>query len=132
MKQLISENRCHYFETLGEDLSSNPKHFWSLFKIKSKNCSMPGNVSLGSDSNSTLTASCPNDIVELFNDYFASVSVSNDVKCQLQVPYGRPEHNLSELLLSPDDVLSALLNLDTNKATGPDGIPAKLLKETAH
>jgi hypothetical protein len=35
-------------------------------------------------------------------------------------------------LLSPDYVLSALLNLDTNKATGPDGIPPKLLKETAH
>ncbi len=57
---------------------------------------------------------------------------SNVVKCQLQVPDGRPEHNLSELLLSPDDVLSARLNLDTNKATGPDGIPPKLLKETAH
>jgi hypothetical protein len=64
--------------------------------------------------------------------YFASVMASNNVKCQLRSPAGRPEDNLSELLLSLDDVLSALLNLVTNKATGPDGIPAKLLTETSH
>ena len=29
------------------------------------------------------------------------------------------------------DVFSVLYNLDVNKAQGPDGIPARLLKETA-
>jgi hypothetical protein len=39
---------------------------------------------------------------------------------------------LSELNISPGDVLAVLFNLDTNKATGLDDIPPRILKETAH
>ena len=38
---------------------------------------------------------------------------------------------IEDITLSEADVFSVLHNLDINKAQGPDGIPARLLKETA-
>ncbi|MCG8625785.1 MAG: hypothetical protein MJE68_27770, partial [Proteobacteria bacterium] len=39
---------------------------------------------------------------------------------------------LSDLLCSEDEICGYLLALDTNKASGADGISAKMLRETAH
>mgnify|MGYP001794785018 CR=1 FL=1 len=38
---------------------------------------------------------------------------------------------LTDLTLTFDEVLEAIQSLDTNKSTGPDGISARLFKETA-
>ena len=46
----------------------------------------------------------------------------------------RPEKSkniIEDITLLEADVLSVLYNLDVNKAQGPDGILARLLKETA-
>ena len=39
---------------------------------------------------------------------------------------------LNEIIVSEQEVLDVLLNLDTSKATGPDMISVKMLRETAH
>ena len=81
VKHLVSHYRAHFFETLDVNLHNNPKRFWSLFKLKTKDSTVPGNVSIGaskSDSAPIRSAFCPRDIAELFNDYFASVLNSND------------------------------------------------------
>ena len=137
VKQLISEGKARFFETLENDLRNNSKRFWSLFKLKTKDSCVPGKVSMGvggSDPTSVQSASCPGDIVELFNVYFSSVLNGNDNPIDSITPPSTTgcESTLSELNLCLDDVLIVLLNLDTNKATGPDGIPPRLLKETAH
>ena len=36
---------------------------------------------------------------------------------------------ISQIQVSVDDVTKHLIGLDTSKACGPDGIPARLLKE---
>ena len=38
---------------------------------------------------------------------------------------------LEDVVLTPDDVANVLRTLDNDKAHGPDGIPARLLTETA-
>ncbi|CAB4012394.1 Hypothetical predicted protein, partial [Paramuricea clavata] len=88
----------------------------------------------GLDPDSARSALCPRDIymVELFNDYFSSIVSGSDKTTQTDNPSSPTDSNLSELILSPDDVLAALLSLDTNKATGPDEIPSRILKECAH
>ena len=88
----------------------------------------------GSDPTSVQSGSCPRDIVELFHVYFSSVLNGNDNPIDSITPPSTTvcESTLSEFNLCLDDVLIVLLNLDTNKATGPDDIPPRLLKETAH
>ena len=39
---------------------------------------------------------------------------------------------LSDLTLTVSQVLDVLANLDASKATGPNEIPARIVKETAH
>jgi hypothetical protein len=87
-----------------------------------------------SDTASVRSASCPRDIAELFNDYFTSVLNSNDdlIDSTTLPSTTQCERTTSELNLSPEDVFVCLRTLDVNKATGPDGILPRLLKETAH
>ena len=104
----------------------------------SNKCStVPESVSLRTTESNTATvrtASCPHDIAELFNNYFESVLNSDDDLISTGVPSSttEKESGLSEIELTSEDVLVTLLNLDTRKATGPDKIPPRLLKETAH
>ena len=42
------------------------------------------------------------------------------------------EVHTSDVEISRDDVLKLLLSIDVHKASGPDGIPGRLLKEGAH
>ena len=47
-------------------------------------------------------------------------------------PLGEPpgvEHKISNKISEPSEVYKILKNLDTNKATGPDGVSSKILKE---
>ena len=75
-KHLIRESRANYFESL--DIRSQPKRFWSIFKLTNKSSNFPDVMSLGSvnadgRSEQPTTASTPKEIAQLFNHYFASV-----------------------------------------------------------
>ena len=80
----------------------------------------------------------PSSIASIFNDYFSSVfgpstpaqPPSFEADPGLLDPSTAPV--LHQLQLEVQDVLNALVALDSNKATGPDGISCRLLKETAH
>lgn len=136
VKQIVSCYRAHFFQTLDADLYTNLKRFWSLFKLKTKDSTVPGNVSLASESDlaPVRSASCPRDTAEVFNDYFASVLNTDDDQTNSSTFSSTTlcEPTLSGLSLSPEDVLVCLRTLDVNKATGPDGISPRLLMETAH
>ena len=137
VKRLISESRAHFFDNITHDLQSNPKRLWSIFKQKNKCSTVPESVSLRTTESNTATvctASCPHDIAELFNNYFASVLNSDDDHISTGIPSSttEKESGLSKIELTTQQVLVALLNLDTRKATGPDKKPPRLLKETAH
>ncbi len=77
-----------------------------------------------------ITADNPSDIANMFNSYFKSVYTSAD-------NYEDTDHELAEpavmtdLTLTVEEAQAALESPDSTKATGPDGIPVRLLKETA-
>lgn len=131
VKQLINESRAHFFETRDVDLRNNLERFWSVFKFKSKSTNVPLIISMRSESDTVYFTSCPADISELFNNYFISF-LANVTDFTTPLLTTTNENILSELVLSSDDVVDALLNLCTSKATGPDGISRRLLGETAH
>jgi hypothetical protein len=75
------------------------------------------------------TAKTPGEKADLFNMYFRSVfTTSNTVP---SMP-SRPKTSVTEIFdieLSVEEVSNCLSRLYTSKATGPDSIPARILKE---
>ena len=137
VKRLISESRARYFESLEQDIQSNPKRFWSAFKLSNKASSVPQQVSILSTIHDTVTGkpvrklvSSPVEIAEAFNNHFTSIFSSDTVEPRPQLP-PTSGSEFSEISLSPCEVVAALRSLDVTKATGPDEISARLLKETA-
>jgi len=93
-----------------------------------------GPSGIPADGGSRTQASSPAEIVDLFNRYFVSVFTSDPVTCKLvdEEDAGRNvDLTLLDLALTVTQVLDVLANLDASKATGPDEIPAIILKETA-
>ena len=90
-----------------------------------------GSVNVDGRSEQPITASTPKELAQLFNHYFASVFspstiivIPPDDSSQVTGPV------LSDIELTTDEVLKSLKMLNVNKATGSDGIPARLLRET--
>lgn len=81
-----------------------------------------------------LTADNLIDVANLFNDYFFSMfkppCTRNEYEDHLSTHTVSSEQ-LSDVSFSPDEVRGILLSLDVNKATGPDKIPARLLRNCA-
>ena len=138
VKRLLRASRENYFSSINVSFNNNPKRFWSVLKQKSKTCSIPGCISMPPTSSSANQihlpatrpmATNPSKIAAMFNAYFALIFTFDDQSDQPKVSTSDPV--ITELTLSEHEVELTLKSLDINKATGPDGIPAKLLKETA-
>ena len=107
-------------------------------KLNSKSHPIPGRVSMvtvpdysadQSQNPSRVTADTPAGIADLFNRFFASVfTIDSAVEKKACI---RSDTVISDLTINECTVLAALKALEVGKATGPDEIPAKLLKETA-
>ena len=82
-----------------------------------------------------VAAKTPVHKAEQFNAFFSSVftfprsNIGEDtVDNSLPI---RTELNLSDIAIGVDEVANCLHGLDTSKASGPDGLPSRLLKECA-
>ena len=67
---------------------------------------------------------------DILNNCFSSV-FNKDDRSPLPNINSEPVPNILQITVEVDGVYNLLTNLDTHKATGPDSIPSKLLKETA-
>ena len=82
-----------------------------------------------SQKSSRISADTPAGIADLFNSFFASLfTIHNAVEKTACI---RSDTVIFDLTFNESTVLAALKALEVGKATGPDEIPAKLLKETA-
>ena len=88
-------------------------------------------MSSGGDNQQGSQASTPQQIAELFNSYFVSVFTAPSEMSTLSAPLTSSYPTLTELEIPVEMVLTFLKQLDVNKATGSNGIPVRLLKETA-
>ena len=138
VKRMISDSRARFFESLEQDIKANPKRFWSVFKLGNKASSVPEQMSVPSSSKNTATgvtsvrkvvSISSVDIAEAFIQHFASVFSGDTEEPRPQLPtISCPV--LQDISLSPCEFAAALRSLDVSKATGPDEISARLLKET--
>ncbi|CAB3990931.1 Hypothetical predicted protein [Paramuricea clavata] len=126
--------RERFYNSLDGIFQTNPKRFWSIFKLNNKQSSVPDIMSMRNaaepESSQTYDVSTPTAIANLFNRYFTSVfNTDHDNLDERSSPPSTSGQ--SDLQLTIEEVARTLLTLDTTKATGPDGIPSRLLKETA-
>lgn len=68
---------------------------------------------------------------EIFNDYFISQTKLDESNTDLPSHYPSTATSLETIVVSDFDVFKVLINLDSSKATGPDGIGNRILKESA-
>ena len=73
----------------------------------------------------------PTQKAQLFNDYFIEQTNLNDEHCNLPNDYPCTPHSLDKFSITEFEIFKILSKLDPSKATGPDGIGNKLLKESA-
>ncbi|CAB4008436.1 Hypothetical predicted protein, partial [Paramuricea clavata] len=113
-----------------ESFRSNPKLFWSYHKAVFHHRSTQNAVI----SHSGIVAKTPTEKAELFNSYFSSVFQPSTTNQATNSRNSRlpTDSQLSEITLDVEEVVNSLLNLNVSKASGPDGIPARLLKECSH
>ena len=105
--------------------SNNNKRLWSYIKSKRKDqCGIP---SLEKDNQTITDGFCK---ASILNDQ--SQSVFTDTNSTPTVPLeGNTFPHIPPINITTEGVLQLLQELDPHKASGPDGMPSKFLKETS-
>ena len=114
-------------DIISPDTTSNPKRFWSF--INSKRCDASGVAPL-KDSDG-LTYSDSHSKANILSRQFSSVFNTNEDMTSLKDKGQSPFPAMDHITISPPGVFKILSDLEIHKATGPDEIPARLLKGLA-
>ena len=121
VKCWINAKKREYLSGLSQSLYNNSKSFWRFFKSKS---AIPDVIKIGG-----LSLFSSEEKADAFNTYFASVFTSDsNYSLPLISPSQSSSNFLDSITVSEFEVQSLLSSLSPSKATGPDGIPAYILK----
>ena len=129
-KTAFRTSRNNYYEDLNakiENPETTCKTFWKLLKsiMNQNNTGIP---TLNVNGNQVYDDKGKADAL---NDFFASQSNINDNDDPLPEFYYATDARLDHIAITYEEIRIILKNLTTNKATGPDSISNKLLKECA-
>ena len=128
MQKVCKEAYNNYVNSIiCPDLQSNPKRFWS--HISSKRCDNNGVAPLRGPRGATYTGS--RDKANILNHQFCSVFNRDEDPSTLPDLGPSPFPSIDRIEVSTNGVIKLLKKLNPHKATGPDNIPARLLKELA-
>ena len=125
----IRKAKYEYEKNVVFNCKTNSKCFWKYVRDKlDMKC---GISSLKKEDGSLATEN--KDKADVLNNFFSSVFTREDL---VNIPYiGRSSRSdgieLTEIILTAEAVKNKLKNLNVNKACGPDGIPARILKEAS-
>jgi hypothetical protein len=131
VKYLVRQKHRDYLEKVKDSFAENPKLFWRYHKsVRRHRVSSRPEIVYNDE-----TAKTAAHKAELFNTYFSPAftsprSSTNPEAVTRSLPL-RTELQLSDIVISVDEVTDCLKSLDTSKASGTDGIPSWLLKECA-
>jgi hypothetical protein len=124
IKCLVRKKYNEYLNNSFLDIGVNPKKFWNIVNCKKQHKSLPDKMYF----NNTTTDDSQGK-ADLFNLYFTSQF--NNVTYPEPVVDTFVNDNLSNIVISVDEVYNVLLNLDVNKCNGPEGIPVIIYKRCA-
>ena len=105
--------------------ASNQKRFWSY--IKSLRKDQTGIAPLRENGQ---LYSAPKDKANILNNQYKSVFTREDTT-NIPTPSGKPTPDMAEIIVTEEGVRRLLVKTNPHKASGPDQIPARILKECA-
>jgi hypothetical protein len=109
---------------IGESLKTNPKQFWSFMKVNKREC-----IGIPTLQTNGQIITNDRDKANTLNNHFSSVFTQEIYP----IPKLSPSvySDIPFLEIGIDGVVKQLKNINQNKATGPDELPARVLKEAA-
>ena len=119
---IICKSRATYFKNINP---ANKKQFWKTIKYINKQRSTIPTLSV-----SNVSASTDSTKATLLNDYFSSRFNTAVPPLAQQSDEHQPSYCPDDLLCIEDEVAALIRSLDISKATGLDGISARMLKGT--
>ncbi|KAJ8719079.1 hypothetical protein PYW07_016635 [Mythimna separata] len=131
-KKVLRRSRFDHISRIGNKLASYPagsKAFWSLAKSVESNFCRPSLPPLLRPDGSL--AHTAEEKANLFASLFAESSRLDSGGARPPVSPDVCETSMSDIRIHQKDVRRVLRNLDVNKASGPDGIPAIVLRTCA-
>ena len=114
--------------SIAQQSKSNPKKFYQYIRSKKTVKETVGPIK---DSNNRLVSDCK-DMAIILNSFFHNVFITEDMSSLPNVNQmftGSETDALKVEEITENDVAKHLRNLDPNKSTGADQIPARLLRE---
>ena len=123
---MIDQKYNKYTKDSLDDIRTNPKRFWSFLRSKTKSKHIPSEMKFQGNISDE-----PEVVANYFINFFYSnfTHVHNTDNLPPINSFINP--NLSIVQLSVAEVRIILQNIDTSKATGPDGIQGVFLKNCA-
>ena len=116
-----------YVSYLCDNINGKPKKFWKFVK----SCTKGNNgIAVLKDKFNKLVID-DDEKAEVLNREFASVITVDNSECKNPCVNGMYQEMLSDLVVRESQVYKLLKSLDISKATGPDNISGKMLKECA-
>ena len=125
LKSEISRSRSEHITRMATQSRSNPKRFWSFMNSVLRKQGMPG--LLKTPSGNTVCSSAEK--ADAFNRYFHSVFTGAVCPTVHSLPCASSTPLISALNIQHEEVRKELSLLNPSKSSGPDNIPARLLKE---
>ena len=125
-----------FYNTLEHNIkefgTNNPRLYWKtvkmLVKQKSSNCD---NIAILQDPITNQYLSSDIEKANILNDYFTSISTIDDQMTSLPQFNLKTQASLHNFYITNENITDVLSNLSINKATGPDSISHRMLKETS-
>ena len=127
IKYAIRAKHKMYLAKIKASFKDNPKMFWKYHKAILHHHSALNPVITFNNR----TAKSPKEKAELFNIYFCSVfrPAKTIINSEESTSSLITSSQLSDITISEEEVMHHLSHLDPSKASGPDGIPGRILKE---
>ena len=111
---------------IAKEVKTNPKSFWRHVKQKTKVRSKIADLI---DQSTGIKTQCIEEQVGVLSTFFSSVFTDENLA---EIPSVEPRINtntLEHIEITEDKVNKRLKNINPNKATGPDNLPGRVLKE---
>ena len=126
-KREVKKSKRQHEKKIVNNIKSNPKQFWKYVQNKLKSTSGISPL----DKKDGEKAISDEDKANVLNDFFASVFTKENFNDFPHVEAGVYSNGitLTDIRVTQESVKQKLLNLDPNKAQGPDKVPARVLKE---